>query len=468
MKHCTLALLLLALVAGVASAQYHDPTYVMGGYGTTSSTYWNGVWVGDANNRTVTHLTPSDQLYYSRSMYMDLDNRRIVLAVEGTTSSSYSSFTRSGIYRVDPNLMAVTTVLSDTLALYTPRRLLINQDGDYVFSCYQRNPVTSRYEYGFLKLNSATNTLSTIMTSVTLGGSSMTAYSVGRNMDTGLYLFNLYSSPSFYYAVLEVDDAGKFSTFGGGPSPSYGWYGYYANMEQDHDTGSIVGHYNRALYELKKGASTRTTLWNLGHAGGFTMQYGSRFDLQSASSKRLVASGYEWKTINGNSYYEPAIFYVDASPPYHVVSVNVDPNNTTGYRYHYIYGFDFFRGRHVQTVKTGAKTWQLRISCPRFAGKSYVAAVSMSGYRPGLTLNDGRKIHLVPDTLTMLSLRGLLKPFVNTGPGILDAGGEAQGSLDFSALPSLGQPMWIAVAVLDPQSPSGIAYLPDTYVFRIP
>ena len=30
-----------------------------------------------------------------------------------------------------------------------------------------------------------------------------------------------------------------------------------------------------------------------------------------------------------------------------------------------------------------------------------------------------------------------------------------------------GLPFWIAVVVLDPKAPSGVAYAPDTYVIRI-
>ena len=41
------------------------------------------------------------------------------------------------------------------------------------------------------------------------------------------------------------------------------------------------------------------------------------------------------------------------------------------------------------------------------------------------------------------------------------------GKLDLSTLDQLGMPIWLAMAVLDPAAPCGIAYLPDTYVMRI-
>ena len=55
MKHLLLALLLVGLFTAVGTAQYHDPTYVMGGYGSSSTTYWNGIFLGDA----ATPCTPS-------------------------------------------------------------------------------------------------------------------------------------------------------------------------------------------------------------------------------------------------------------------------------------------------------------------------------------------------------------------------------------------------------------------------
>jgi hypothetical protein len=75
----------------------------------------------------------------------------------------------------------------------------------------------------------------------------------------------------------------------------------------------------------------------------------------------------------------------------------------------------------------------------------------------------------VPDQFTGLSAQGLLRPFFDPGPQQLDANGLAVGHIDLGWLPKLGGvPMWIAVAVLDAGAPNGVAYLPDTYVFRIP
>ncbi len=458
----------VCLLAGAATSQHHDPAYLMGGYGSTSTAYWNGVWKADAANKSVQHLTPNQKIYYSRCIKMDADNRRVVLTVEGTTSTAYTSFVRSGIYRINPGTLSLSTVMADTMVLYSPRRLIINQDGDYVFNCYQR--VNNQYRYAFLKLKGG-GSLTTILNSIKLGTPSFSAYGVGRNMDTGNYLFNVYSSPNYYYSVLDVEDSGKFTTFGGGSSPNYGWYGYYADIEQDFDTGHIVGQYNRILYQLKKGGLTRTTLWNLGYPGGFTMQYTSNFDLQSAASKRIVASGYVYHygtPQNPKTFYSPAVFYIDAGPPYAVLGVDCDPKNTIGVqRGYYTYGFGFYQGRHLQTVKIAPKKWNIYMSCPSHPGKNYVLLMSASGYRPGIKLPDGRTLHLNYDDFFNLSYKNWLRPYFDPGPLKLDSGGRAVGSIDVSKLPGLGIPIWIAMAVLDSKAPSGVAYLPDTYVMKM-
>jgi hypothetical protein len=121
----------------------------------------------------------------------------------------------------------------------------------------------------------------------------------------------------------------------------------------------------------------------------------------------------------------------------------------------------------VQTASAGYLKWQLRISCPNHPGKAYAIALSARGYRPAVPLPDGRKVYLVPDALTPLSVTNRLMPFFNSGPGVLDGQGVALATIDTSLLGKLNTPLWIAVAILDPQAPLGVAYLPDTYVLRL-
>ena len=119
-------------------------------------------------------------------------------------------------------------------------------------------------------------------------------------------------------------------------------------------------------------------------------------------------------------------------------------------------------------MSTGSRQWNIHISCPDFPGNDYALLLSASGYRPGIKLPDNRTVHLNYDDLFKLSSRNMLKPFFDPGPLKLDAKGEAVGTIDLRALPpKLNIPVWMALAVLDPQAPNGIAYLPDTYVMRL-
>jgi len=143
MKNLIFALVVAGVLAGATTAQYHDLMYLTGGYSNTSTLYSNGVYLSDIAKQTYKHLTPNDLIYRAYSIEMDADNKRVVLACEGSTSATYSSFHRSGIYRVDPGTLSVTTFLADTLTLYGCRSLMLDQDGDYVFTCYSRT-VTPR------------------------------------------------------------------------------------------------------------------------------------------------------------------------------------------------------------------------------------------------------------------------------------------------------------------------------------
>jgi len=371
--------------------------------------YWNGIWLGDHKAQTLKHLTPNQKLYYCYSKIMDANNKDILLTLGGTTSTStlYKSMLQSGLYRLDPGTMAITTVLADSMKLYYPRRTIINQDGDYIIQNYYREGVPPVYKYAWMKLDQGT-TLTTIFSSLSTGDTYLYAYGLGKNMDTGNYLMNG-RSPTVYYGVWDVADDGTFTTFAGGPSPAYGWYGYYAEMEQNFDSGAIEGKYSRTLYRLKKGALSRTTLWNLGYGPNHYLgSYCSNFDLQSAANKKLWGSGYVMQQVTSPTtmtVYAASLYEIDPVPPYGVIGTSLDPNNTTGLRYtRYSYGMDFYRGRHIQPVKTAPSKWNLYISCPRFPNKGYIAAISMAGYRPPVLLPSGRKIHLVPDDLTNLSL----------------------------------------------------------------
>ena len=128
---------------------------------------------------------------------------------------------------------------------------------------------------------------------------------------------------------------------------------------------------------------------------------------------------------------------------------------------------DIWQGRNIQPVRTAAGQYTLRFSFPGYGGMPYAAGMSLSGVRPGVVLPDGRNILLNPDMLTFLTVNNLLPGIFNLGPAVLDKAGEAQGSLDVSALPPLGLPVHLVVVVLDPKATAGLAVISDPYVMPL-
>jgi len=465
-------LIVLAAVlglAGLAPGQYHASDYLVGGCSSPAGT-WNGIWLADAARQSVRHLTPNDRISGSRSFCMDVDNRHIVFSA-GWRSTTSSPELFSGVYRLDPATLTMQTVMAHGSLLHSPGPMTINQDGDYVFGCTQllwaspQEPFVSNV----LKIDRTTGRLTTVFSSLQLGAAAE-YLAVGRNMDTGNYLVNATSQavlPRMLYGVLDVEEGGRFSTFAGAGPNSWGWHGYFDSMYQNFDTGAIEGQDSGCLYQLRPGANRRTTLQWLQFPGTFSMLHTSRFDVQSAARKRLVATGLNFKMIGTLGYQTPAIFTIDARPPHAVVAVDCDPAAMNGHRLAPSTAFEFYRGRHIQTVATGPRKWRIQLSFPRFPNRAYAMMLSAAGYRPGTPLPDGRRVYLVPDALTVLSARNALRPFFQPGPLTLDANGAAAGHLDLSGIGRLGRPLWIAVAILDPNAPLGVAYLPDTYVMRI-
>ncbi len=472
MKRSILALAVLALLISLTAAQYQEPRYIFGGDANTSSAYMTGLAVGDVHNKTVKHLTTGLQCTYIRSVIMDANNKDIVFVADKERSGPYN--VRSGIYRLDPGTLKITTLLYADSTMgwnYSQYRIMLNQDGEYIFGT--RRVSGSYSSYHLMKLDK-NNQWQLLMDRV--GGGGAYTWALGKNCDTGNYLVSYNGtsqSANWKYPVLEIDihKYRRYYTFSnGGGYTGYGWDGEYGKLQQNFATGAIEQIQGRSLNRLVPGTTARTTLYNCGWPAGWGYSQPSVFDLQSAPVKRHVQPG--WIDSGSPVFQNPGVLYTENRKPYWSTGALYIPGATqspTGFRYHDSYAFDFYRGRNIQTLKTGTGTWDLLISCPAHPGKVYTAVISLSGIRPGIQLPDGRTINLKGDFFTQLSMFGWLKPFFDAGPLKLDAGGEAVGSIDMSSLPPTGgMPMWIAVAVLDPAAPGGIAFIPDTFVFRLP
>jgi hypothetical protein len=338
----------------------------------------------------------------------------------------------------------------------------------------------------------ASNTLTTVLTSYMLNpgtgyGGPLKCYfddAHGVDIDTGDYLFNTSysstSSPLAYYSWVRVDPnvSGKWSTFAGGTSGNfYGRITYYGRATQDYSTGDIMSAYSGSVYRQQPGYNIGgySTLWNYGRPGGWNWRYQGARDLQSAPMARWAMPMYIQKYPSPGYYtYNNAMAYL-YEPPNTGMSQYVDLDPTMqqqrryGVNYYYSYSWGFYQSRNIQTVKTGANKWQVRYSCPNFPNMPYAAVIGASGVRPGIPLASGRTIWINFDMFVFMSLNNILLPFWGGGIGTLDANGEAQGFLNTSLIAPLnGYTVWIAMVVLDQKAPDGIAFIPDTFVMKLP
>jgi len=453
----------LLLAGGPCLAQScHSAEYLCGGSPYLCGTTVPGVWLVKGNGSATSLFLAGNIIH---SFCMDVDNRKIVFAVGGVPYASTclpSTGPDHGLYRYDPGAMTYETIYGpDSMACFAPNKIHVDQNGDYVFSCWQRSGLTSRY--CLLKADRA-GTLTTVLSTASLGHPAFLDRSVERNIDTGHFLvsdgMSRTSPTTLNNPIHEVAADGTVTTWSTGGK--YGWIGSHA-MPQDHGSGAIEGPHDRYLFQVKPGTTSRTILATLRVGTALAVNFHNfKFDLQSAAAKRWVGTP---STPGGG--FTSWIAHLDRSGSASSIHVSGLPAGKAVRDN----DFAFYRGNHIASLKTGKNRWDLLLSCPRSPGRAYAIAASISGVRPAAPLPDGRRINLVPDAITTATLNNWLPGIWNPGPLILDANGEARGFLDLSSLPvppgGIGMPVWIAMAVLDPGAPWGVKYLPDTIVIRI-
>jgi len=125
------------------------------------------------------------------------------------------------------------------------------------------------------------------------------------------------------------------------------------------------------------------------------------------------------------------------------------------------------RGNNLSTTRApGTLTWTFALDFPGEGGLAYAVGLSVTGVRPVLPLPDGRRIPLVVDALTPLSLAGRLAPIFTGHAGFLDPAGHAVATL--SSLPAFrGLRLWAVAVTLDPQAPLGLRTISDPAVLNL-
>lgn len=458
MRTLVYALVLSCLGASALHAQHHDPVYLVGGDTPVANpAFRSGVNLLDARGAGLPTLSlllaPGS---YSR-FAMDGNNRDVIVGVDPNPNSA--SIT-AGLYRFDPTTSATRTIVS-----FPPQPSVfrgvshptIDHNGDYIF--VMNRYATFTFDTFIMKAD-ASGAVTTLLASPSLTTLRGPVFSsrLTRDIDTGNILLAVTESglqvpTTINSPVLSIDtETGTIATWA--TTTGYaGWKGGFS-LPQNHRTGRIEAAYGNYILWQYPGSGGRviTTLLPPPHY----INGAGDFDLQTAPTPRLV---YYSQTRFATG---PQTFLSFVDPLAGTVTSTAAANpRIAGF------GFDFYRGRHTQTVAIGARRWLVSLSAPRYPGYQYAVAASLSGVRPGIALADGRRINLVADAVTALTLSNALPTFWNPGPGTLDANGGASATLDLSTVGRLGIPLWIAWAVLDPNAPAGIAYLPDTYVMRV-
>jgi len=403
-RRICLVLVAFSLMASLGTAQYHDAKYITG---------YNTIKLFDGTGTTSTISQLYDNLGYCYGMAMAPDNKSLWFCDSGTGTS--------GLHKLDLKTLAITTFVTNTMTLYYPRDVVVNQDGDLVITSYGKNGST--YEYNLLKYSGGSLTKicpTQLNTSNWYGGMEI-------GIDSGKYTIQARQSP---YYLIEIDEAGTITTLGSGGAPRY-------SITQDIKTGDWYQGSFTSLYKLAKGTTAFASVALTPTTSKY--YYALAMDRASAAKSRIVST-YGGSTSGTSPAY---VFYTDITTSPAVVT------SISALGYLRSYEMEFHRGNNLCTAKTGAGKWDINLSFPSEASMGYIVAMSFTGVRPAMhTLGDGRTINLAFDMLTFLSVNNLLGFYFNPGPGALDAAGEATASIDVSSLGSLGGiRVWIEAAV---------------------
>jgi hypothetical protein len=407
-----LAILALLAVAAGAGAQNHPENFLLSG-SSIQLLQGNGTYNTLFNNSGSAHGVTSD-----------LDNRNVLFSV-------------TDLFRVDPATQVVTTVFPAGLS--GSNNVTIDHNGDYIMTGI--GPGSSNYSIFRIRGNS----LTTIATMMPTSGTFSLTGGLLRDIDTGNFACQVYGGSSGPHPIISVAPDGTYttivtniSTLGG---PRY-------EFAQDIGTGNFYTGINDSSqgYLIQ---ATRSGATSVAATSPDRFAFNAIVaDRASSAARRLIHP------------YIRNIYYTDLKT-FTVTSVAVNGSSVSPR------DVDIWQARTIQPVRTAPGRYTLQFSFPGQAGLGYVAGLSLSGVRPGIPLADGRTIWLNPDVLVFLSVNNLLPGIFNMGPAILDRNGEAQGSLDVSALPPLGVPVHLLVLVLDPRATSGIAVVSDPYVLPL-
>ena len=415
MRTFALCLALLAVVFSThATAQNHVNGYAAA---TTSGR----VYLIDGVGTTSTVQAGSSTGY---GLVMDRSNTLLILV-------DYSG----SLVKIDPQAKAVVGTLATGLA--SPRDIAVGADGDYYVIDGS----------GRLWKVDAVGGVTTVSSAV--GGSTYGGMDV--DIDTGDLLVQ--SATGTDPLIRVARDGSTITTLGTGFDARYGITQHIPTG--DVFSGSCCGDQSppENVFVLRAGQSTATVWWsaNLAPVGVYSL----KADRASAANQRLILGSLGSTVARGQGVYR-----IDMATQ----AVTQVTTITTS-----IYETEILYRRNIFSVSQGKGVWDIGILVPEDAGAPYVLGVSATGVRPGLPLNDGRRINLTPDTLTVVGLTTGLAPFLTGTAGNLNAKGLGAARLDLSLLgpAANGVLLYFEVLTLDPRAPNGIKTITDPHVIEV-
>ncbi len=460
---CTLIRAAVALALPlVAQAQPHPGNVVFSG---AKSTNYDGVYRADRNTGAWSTLfTPNatyDPAGWTQTV-MDRDNRCYVHGTFGGNASF--GLQNSGFFRYDPVSGNVTTIVRDasvfSLSGAAAAGINVTQDGDYLLTG----------NAGLYRADGSGSLRTIVAPSGQILVSDLT-----EDVATGAVIFT--GRPAFpigsgtIYAMSVDETISTMHAVPLSPSPPINWVQQIA-------TGDFVGTAPSGLSSPSRlfrfNASTSPTVVSTLDFGPNTGLGGSSgagrcfFENQSISNPQLIVYGTKWDT---SGTITAKLEFLDPQSNWAVTkTVPIAAGNPTSRDPIHDSGAGFIdRTNYIQTVKTGQSTWDIKLSAPTFGGKNYALIAGASGIRPGIQI-DTRRLWLNPDVLAWATAYDLITPVFDPGPMILDANGEATGSIDLSGLKLPGGTRFtthLVLLVLDKAAPSGIAFITEPECFKI-
>jgi len=458
MRRCVLILCFGLALAAAGVAQPHPGGVMMGtGYPENNLSYLNGLFVAgkDGTFTTLVDTYTATRPDWFLDVQMGIDNESVVFGCKGSSSSLYNL--TYGIFRCDPKSGKYTTLARDTKDFKQVYGLVATQDGAW-HVCSQATDAKNQTTYHIYEVSN-TGGWSTILTTVELGHKQQWIYPVGRDCTSGDLLIPSSGTVGFFtrpvYALATDGTVSTWNMSSSGPQPQYGW-------TQEIASGDMLYLNRNTLYRTPPGRLPMTSKAVKGFSGVYT--YGLVYENQSTAKPALITYGArQLTTLTEASLFwiDPQLSEVTQTKTFLQANAKIAvPYGTADIKHH--------QTRYIQTVKTAAGKWDLRLSFPAYPKKGYVLAAGLSGVRPGLLFPDGRHVWLNFDDLVPLVVDNKIPFVINPGPLVLDANGRATGKINMSwaELP-LGVTVHFLVAVLDPAAPMGVALITEPYPLQL-